>query len=103
MVPNLGSVGGTRSGDNAPTGHATQKPVRLFEIPFLDHTRPGEAIYDPFVGSGSAIIAAEKLGRIAYAMDIDPQYVQAALTRWETFTGESATRILTPTSRRRRS
>ena len=47
-------------------------------------------------------IAAEKLGRIAYAMDIDPQYVQA-LTRWETFTGKSAARIPTPTSRRRRS
>jgi DNA modification methylase len=49
-------------------------------------------VYDPFCGSGTAIIAAEKLGRACYAMDIDPQYVQAAVRRWEAFTGEKAVR-----------
>jgi DNA modification methylase len=62
-VPNLNPLGGERTDDNAVTGHGTQKPVRLFEMPLLNHTAAGDAIYDPFVGSGTAIIAAEKLGR----------------------------------------
>jgi DNA modification methylase len=92
-VPNLNPMGGTRSADNAPTGHSTQKPVRLFEIPLRNHTTTADAIYDPFAGSGTAIIAAEKTGRAAFAMDLDPRYVQAALTRWETFTGQSAVQL----------
>jgi DNA modification methylase len=94
-VPNLNPIGGVRSGENAPTGHATQKPVRLFELPIHNHTTRGEGIYDPFVGSGTLIIAAEKTGRVAYAMDLDPRYVQATLTRWEAWTGQTATRLAT--------
>jgi len=100
-VANLNIMGGTRSDDNAPTGHATQKPVRLFEIPIYNHTTTGEAVYDPFVGSGTTLIAAEKTGRVAYAMDIDPQYVQVALSRWEQFTGERAPCLNRATARRR--
>jgi DNA modification methylase len=91
-VANLNALGGTRTADNAVTGHGTQKPVRLFEIPMLNHTVSGDAVYDPFVGSGTAIIAAQKLERVCYAMEIDPQYVQAAVNRWEAFTGEKAVR-----------
>jgi DNA modification methylase len=91
-VANLNPMGGTRAADNAVTGHSTQKPVRLFELPLLNHTVPGEALYDPFCGSGTAIIAAEKLDRVCHAIEIDPQYVQAAVTRWETFTGNKAVR-----------
>lgn len=91
-VANLNPMGGTRAADNLVTGHGTQKPVRLFEIPILNHTTSGDAIYDPFCGSGTAIIAAEKLGRACVGLDIDPQYVQAAVTRWETFTGGKAVR-----------
>jgi DNA modification methylase len=100
-VPNLNAMGGTRNADNAVTGHATQKPVRLFEIPVVNHTVPGDAVYDPFVGSGTMVIAAQKMGRIAYAMDLDPQYVQATVTRWEQFTGHRAKRLgrLTPRGR----
>jgi DNA modification methylase len=89
-VPNLNPMGGTREAENAVTGHATQKPTRLFEIPILNHTVAREAIYDPFCGSGTAIIAAEKLGRVCYAMEIDARYVQVAVTRWEQFTGKKA-------------
>jgi DNA modification methylase len=89
-VPNLNPMGGTRAADNAVTGHSTQKPVRLFEIPILNHTVAGESVYDPFCGSGTAIIAAEKLGRTCLAMEIAPTYVQAAITRWEAFTGAKA-------------
>jgi len=53
----------------------------------------GEAVYDPFVGSGTAVIAAEKLGRVCYALNLDPQYVQVAVARWEAFTGRQAVRI----------
>ena len=81
-----------RAADNAVTGHGTQKPVRLFEIPMLNHTGAGDAVYDGFCGSGTALIAAEKLGRACLALEIDPQYVQAAVTRWEAFTGAKAAR-----------
>ena len=103
-VANLNPMGGTRAADNAVTGHGTQKPVRLFEIPILNHTIPGDGVYDAFCGSGTAIIAAEKLGRACYAMEIDPRYVQAAVTRWEAFTGQKAVRhrATGPTTRRRR-
>ena len=58
-VPNLNAIGGSRTGANTPTGHATQKPVRVFEIPILNHTTAQDAVYDPFVGSGTTLIAGE--------------------------------------------
>ena len=70
--------------------HPTQKPVLLYEAPIRNHTRRGDAVYDPFVGSGTAIIAAERSGRRAFAMDVDPRYVQIALERWQTLTGMQA-------------
>ena len=91
-VPNLNPMGGTRAADNAVTGHATQKPVRLFEISITNHIVAGDAIYDPFCGSGTTIVAAEKTGRRCVALEIDPRYVQATVTRWEAFTGEKAIR-----------
>jgi DNA modification methylase len=102
-VANLNPFGGTGAADNVVTGHATQKPVRLFEIPILNHTVAGEAVYDAFAGSGTAIIASEKLGRACYAMEIDPTYVQAAVTRWEAFTGAKAMRQRETQPRARRS
>ncbi len=100
-VANLNPFGGTRAAENAVTGHSTQKPVRLFEIPLLNHTVAGEGVYDPFCGSGTAIIAAEKHGRACYAMEIDPQYVQVAVTRWEAFAGQKAARHRVGRSSRR--
>lgn len=69
--------------------HPTQKPALLFETPIANHLRAGEAVYDPFCGSGTSLIAAERLGRRCYAMDIDPVYVQVALERWRAFTGKT--------------
>ncbi len=94
-VPNLNPLGGDREGENARTPHATQKPVALVERPLLYHTTTHDALYDPFCGSGTAVIAAEKTGRACFAMDIDPQYVQVTVTRWEQYTGQRA-RLLTP-------
>lgn len=99
-VPNLNPMGGERTGENTPTGHSTQKPVRLFERPLLNHTRPGDGLYDAFAGSGSAIVAAEKTGRRCFAMEIDPVYVQAAIDRWEAYRGGRAVRLGRPTERR---
>lgn len=92
-VPNLNAMGGRRTAENAPTGHSTQKPVRLWALPIAHHTQPGEAVYDPFVGSGTTVIAAEQAGRRAFVMDRDPQYVQVTLSRWEAWTGQRATAV----------
>ena len=73
--------------------HPTQKPVLLFETPIANHLRAGEALYDPFAGSGTTLIAAERLGRRCYAMEIDPRYVQVAIERWAAFTGGKAVRV----------
>lgn len=100
-VPNLNPMGGSRAADNTVTGHGTQKPVRLFEIPILNHTGAGDAVYDPFCGSGTAIIAAEKLGRACVAMELDPKYVQVIVTRWEAFTGQKAIRQVAGRTKRR--
>lgn len=72
--------------------HPTQKPVALYEAPIGNHLRRGEAVYDPFLGSGTTLVAAERLGRRCYAMEIDPRYVQVAIERWQTFTGQTAVR-----------
>jgi DNA modification methylase len=73
--------------------HPTQKPLVLFETPIRNHLRPGEAVYEPFSGSGTALIAAERSGARCYAMEIDPLYVEVALRRWERFSGRDAVRL----------
>jgi DNA modification methylase len=73
--------------------HPTQKPVELFETPIQNHTRPGAICLEPFAGSGTQIIAAEKLGRKCYAVEIDPGYVDVCVARWESFTGKKARRL----------
>jgi DNA modification methylase len=82
-------------GKKRPSGfkHPTSKPVELFAIPMRVHTVPGDICYEPFSGSGSQIIAAEKLGRKCYAMEIEPYFVDVAVKRWEAWTGKKAERI----------
>ncbi|MFQ6027182.1 MAG: DNA methyltransferase, partial [Dehalococcoidia bacterium] len=70
--------------------HPTEKPLLLFLKPIEFHTDIGDVVYEPFLGSGTQFIAAEKLGRICYAMEREPQYVDVAIKRWEAFTGETA-------------
>jgi DNA modification methylase len=73
------------------TFHPTSKPPRLFEIPLEQYTRPGDLVLEPFSGSGSQIIAAEKLGRRCRAMEITPAFVDGTILRWQTATGRVAT------------
>jgi DNA modification methylase len=76
--------------EESKNSHSTPKPVELMRRPILNHTRSGDSVYDPFAGSGTTIIAAETTGRVAYAMDIDPVYVDVAVQRWQDFTGKPA-------------
>lgn len=72
--------------------HPTTKPLELWERPIRNHLEPGQIILDPFVGSGTAIIAAERRGACARAMEIDPAYCDVVIGRWEQFTGKEAVR-----------
>jgi DNA modification methylase len=72
------------------TGHGTQKPVECMKRPIENNSSPGQAVYEPFCGSGTTIIAAEMTGRICHAIDIDPAYVDVAVKRWQAFTGKEA-------------
>jgi len=78
--------------DGASGIHPTQKPVETIRRPLSYHTRPGGLIYEPFSGSGTALIAAEEMGRTCYAMEQAPQFVDVAVARWEAFTGRQAER-----------
>jgi DNA modification methylase len=73
--------------------HPTQKPLVLFETPIRNHLKAGDPLYEPFCGSGTALIAAERTGARCYAMEIDPIYVEVALARWERFSGLTAARL----------
>jgi DNA modification methylase len=84
------SQSGERLLENALTGHGTQKPVECMRRPILHHTRPGDSIYDPFLGSGTTIIAAQQTGRQCIAVELDPIYIDVAIRRWQDFTGKAA-------------
>jgi len=73
--------------------HPTQKPVELFKRPLLYHTKKGDLCYEPFLGSGTCLIAAEMTGRRCFAMEQEPSYVDVAVARWEAFTGKTAERV----------
>jgi DNA modification methylase len=78
--------------------HPTVKPVALIADAIKDASKRSETVLDPFCGSGSTIIAAEKTGRHARGLEIDPKYVDVAVRRWQTFTGKSVVRDGTTTS-----
>ena len=84
---------------NAPGGHGTQKPVECMAFPIRNHSGN---VYDPFVGSGTTIIAAEQYERNCYAMEIEPRYCAVAIARWELYTGAKASPHRLPEKRRRR-
>ena len=73
------------------TGHGTQKPVECMQRPIENNSSPGQAVYEPFSGSGTTIIAAERSGRSCHAIELSPKYVDVAIKRWQDFTGARAT------------
>jgi DNA modification methylase len=73
------------------TGHSTQKPVECMKRPIENNSSAGQAVYEPFSGSGTTIIAGEMTGRHVYAVELNPAYVDVAVKRWQDFTGKAAT------------
>lgn len=70
--------------------HPTMKPVALWANAVQDGSRSGEIVYDPFLGSGTTMIAAEQLKRSCYGLEISPAYCDVIVNRWESLTGEKA-------------
>jgi DNA modification methylase len=73
--------------------HPTQKPAALAARAIGNSSPEGARVFEPFAGSGSTLIACEQLGRACFAIDLDPQWVQVTLDRWEAFTGQTATKV----------
>ena len=73
------------------SGHPMTKPTELFVRPIKKHTKPGDVVFEPFSGSGSQLIAAERTGRWCRAIEISPPYVDVAIRRWQKATGQEAT------------
>jgi len=71
--------------------HPTVKPTNLVSDAIMDVSARGDIVLDPFLGSGTTVIAAERTGRVCYGMELDPQYVDTAIRRWQSLTGLSAT------------
>jgi DNA modification methylase len=71
--------------------HPTAKPIALIEPMLRNSSRTDEIVLDPFLGSASTLIAAERLGRRCFGIELDPRYVDVAVRRWEALTGKAAT------------
>jgi DNA modification methylase len=76
--------------DDGKTDHSTQKPLECMRKPMENNSVPGDAVYDPFVGSGTTLIAAEMSGRRCFALEINPAYIDVTITRWQNVTGNTA-------------
>jgi DNA modification methylase len=76
--------------DEEKYDHPTQKPIELMRRPILNHLRRGELVYEPFLGSGTTLAAAELTERICYGIELDPKYVDVVIQRWQQLTGKKA-------------
>lgn len=78
---------------NASREHPTMKPVALWARAIQDGSREADLVFDPFLGSGTTLVACEQLGRTCYGMEISPQYCQVIIDRWERLTGQKAEKV----------
>jgi DNA modification methylase len=76
--------------DEEKYDHPTQKPVDLMRRPILNHVKRGELVYEPFLGSGTTLAAAELTERVCCGMELDPKYVDVIVQRWEQLSGKKA-------------
>jgi DNA modification methylase len=77
-------------GQDAETEHGTQKPVECMRRPMQNNSAPGDPVYEPFLESGTTLIAAETVGNVCLGVELDPRYVDVAIKRWQAFTGHEA-------------
>jgi DNA modification methylase len=70
--------------------HPTVKPIALVSDAILDSTKRGDVVVDPYIGSGTTILSAERTGRRCFGIEIEPTYVDTAISRWERLTGKKA-------------
>ncbi|MGO9229870.1 MAG: DNA-methyltransferase, partial [Bryobacteraceae bacterium] len=77
--------------DEAKFDHPTQKPIVLMRRPILNHTKHGELVYDPFLGSGTTLAAAELTERVCCGLELDPKYADVVVQRWQQLSGKEAT------------
>ncbi|PQO23373.1 DNA methylase [Rhodobacteraceae bacterium WD3A24] len=75
---------------DAKTEHGTQKPVECMRRPMLNNSQTGDPVYEPFMGSGTTLIAAQTTGRVCLGIEFNPAYVDMAVARWQRFTGKQA-------------
>jgi len=80
-------AGGSTDGEEQ-TGHGTQKPIECMLRPILNNSKVGEGVYDPFGGSGTTLIAAQRSKRNCYMMELSPAYIDVIVKRWEKETGQ---------------
>ena len=90
--PTINNFGRRGDEGNLLALHPTVKPVALVADAMMDCSARGDVVLDPFLGSGSTLIAAERVGRVCCGMELEPLYVDTAIRRWQRFTGDSATR-----------
>jgi len=76
--------------DEEKFDHPTQKPVELMRRPLLNHTKRGESVYEPFLGSGTTLAAAEITERVCYGIELDPKYIDVSVKRWQELSGQQA-------------
>jgi DNA modification methylase len=79
--------------DEQKFDHPTQKPVELMRRPILNHTKRGESVYEPFLGSGTTLAAAEVTGRVCYGLELDPKFCDVIVQRWQNLTNKQATLV----------
>jgi DNA modification methylase len=77
--------------DEEKFDHPTQKPIDIMRKPILNHAKRGELVYDPFLGSGTTLAAAELTERVCYGLELDPKYNDVVVQRWQSLTGKQAT------------
>jgi DNA modification methylase len=76
--------------DEQKYDHPTQKPIDLMRRPILNHLKRGELVYEPFLGSGTTLAAAELTERVCCGLELDPKYVDVIVQRWQTLAGKKA-------------
>jgi len=91
QYPGANSFSGRKTEEgNLLKTHPTCKPVAMLADAILDCTARGDIVLDPFLGSGTTLLAAERTGRVCYGMEIDPLYVDATIRRWQKYSGGKA-------------